>query len=749
MKRPALLFALALTLGACSGAEVTTTNEPTVPDVPPTTVGVPDAADVDDTMGEMEPPTEVTATLDPDTVTFSRYDTGRMWTFDNPPRQFLRERYNFTPDDGWYERARLGALRFATYCSASFVSPDGLILTNHHCARQSITEVTEDGEDLGETGFVAEDMDDERLVEDLFVEQLVDVMDVTAEIDEALMGEETMAERASARQEAIAAIEERVADERGGEDAGVRVQVVEFYSGARYSAYVYRRYDDVRLAFAPEDDLGFFGGDPDNFTYPRYSLDFALFRAYDDAGEPLDTSEFYFPWSTDGTDAGDLVFVIGNPGSTTRLQTVSELAYRRDVNEPGILRLLETRADVYERFVDENPDDPMTPEIEDTFFSLSNSRKAYTGRLGGLRDEYTLARRAAAERAFRDAIEADPDLRTRYGYVLGQIDENRREAAEEPGEFGAFLGMNPGSSVASNVLGRGLFAYAVGVTGNPGLRDAALSVEEERPEALEVALIEAKLEDLVFYLGEDDQVVERVLMGRTPAEAARAIYDGTALKTQEGTEELLNEDNPSTSDDPAIMFARAVYPRYAAAQQRQGLLGAQLEELSERLARARFEVYGEDTPPDATFTLRINDGVVRGYEYNGTVAPPYTTFWGLYDHYYSYLASEDARFFELPERWLPAPDALDLETPYNFVTTNDIIGGNSGSPMLDRDLHVVGVAFDGNIESLPGDFIYLGERNRTVGVDSRGMLEAMEAVYEAERLAEELREGAMQMMGAR
>jgi len=223
-------------------------------------------------------------------------------------------------------------------------------------------------------------------------------------------------------------------------------------------------------------------------------------------------------------------------------------------------------------------------------------------------------------------------------------------------------------------------------------------------------------------------------------DAARSLYDRSQLRTQEGTRELLGAGNPATSNDPAIQFARAVFPRYADLQQRTAALDNQLSELAGRLARARFAVYGDDIPPDATFTLRINDGVVRGYPYNGTIAPAYTTFWGMYDRHFGHEGTELEEHFTLPERWLPAPEALDLTTPYNFVTTNDIIGGNSGSPMLNRDLEIVGVAFDGNIESLPGDFIYLGERNRTVGVDSRAMLHALEAVYGATALADELRQ---------
>jgi hypothetical protein len=739
MKRLApLLFLLTAVLSACGPAARVTTVPVEAPAQPPVVVAqqqpdVPGVPAPDDLFAGV--------TFDPDTVTFSRFDAGRMWTFDNPPTEYLRQTYAFAPDAAWYRRAQLGTLRFAAHCSASFVSPQGLILTNHHCARENITAVTREGEDLHAAAFYAATTGEERAVEDLYVEQLIDIRDVTAEVLAAGTGRQTAAERIMARNERIEALETRMTTERGGEAAGIRVQVVEFYSGGQYSAYVYRRFDDIRLVLAPERTVGYFGGDPDNFTFPRYTLDFTLFRAYGPDGRPLDTSTHYFPWSTDGTSEGDLVFVIGNPGSTARLQTVAELLFRRDVSEPAILRLIATRADAYQAFIEANPDHPDIEELRDTYFSLSNARKAYTGHVAGLRDQYIIARRMAAERALRDAIQANPELRPTAGGAIDAIARNRVEARAAADDVGAFLGMSPTSSTASVVLGRAVFAYGFGLTGSPGLRTTALAVEEDRPEALEVELIRLKLDDLVLYFGEDDPVVLQVLQGRTPAAAARAIYDGTQLRTHAGTQQLIQAGNITRSADPAIAFARAIFPRFANYQQRIGALDAQRDELRADLDRARFALYGTDVPPDATFTLRINDGVVQGYPYNGTVAPPYTTFWGMYDRHFSHAGTALEEFFELPQRWFPAPAGLDLSTPYNFVTTNDITGGNSGSPMLNRNLEIVGVAFDGNIESLPGDFIYLPEVNRAIGVDSRAMIHTLESVYNAQRLAEELRQG--------
>ena len=729
---------LALSLGACSSTEMTTAPPPSAP---PTTTMPQEPV----TVAVGQPAAETPALIDPDTVRASRSDTGRMFTFDNPPRAYLTETYGFSPDDAWFEHARLGALRFATYCSASFVSPNGLILTNHHCARESVTHVTQAGENLGEDGFYATTMDAERPVEDLFVEQLIEIVDVTAEVDAATVAMETDAERINARQETIDGIEERLGAERGGEDAGIRVQVISLYNGGQYSAYVFRRYENLQLVFAPEDQAGFFGGDPDNFTYPRYSLDFSLFRAMGEDGKPLDTSEFYFPWSENGTDPGDLVFVIGNPGTTTRLQTVAQLEYRRDVQDPAILRLYSTRADVYEDFVAANPEAPETPELEDTYFSLSNARKSYTGRVEGLRDPYIIARRAAAERSFREAVENDAQLNAEYGMLFDQIAQNRQEAGQFGEEYGAFLAMNPGSIVASNVLTRAVYAYAYAATQNPSFRETVLGIEDDRPADVERALLEARLNDFVYYFGEDSEVVRAILQGRSVEATATNLLANSAFVTEAGTAAALDGDL-SASSDPALGLAETIWPRFAQYQQQAGVLGAQVNELAAQLARARFDVYGTEIPPDATFSLRINDGVVQGYPYNGTTAPPYTTFYGMYDRYYGFrTVDEYAEFYELPAKWMPIPDDLDLATPFDFVTTNDIIGGNSGSPMLNRDLEVVGVAFDGNIQSLPGDYIYLPYQNRTVGVDSRGMMEALEAVYGADRIADELRTGDLVM----
>ena len=678
-----------------------------------------------------------------DTVRAGRFDGGRMFTVDEPPLDYLRETYNFAPDQAWFDRARLGSLRFATYCSASFVSEDGLILTNHHCARESVTQASvADGVDYNEIGFYAEDMEDERLIDELFVEQLIGIADVTAEISAAGDAVADNAARQQAIQAAIQATEQRLTAEAG---EGNRVQVVTLYAGGQYKAYTYRRYDHIKLVFAPETQAGYFGGDPDNFTYPRYSLDFSLFRAVDASGRPLSVDEF-FPFEAEGTDAGELVFVIGNPGSTTRMQTVSQLEYRRDFTEPAFAELLAEGERVYGDYVHANPDAPGTPELMDLWFSLGNSRKVYVGRVAGLRDPYVIARRRAAERDFTDALAARSELTGPYGDVVQGITANRSAAASLGPAYGAFVGLVPGSPLTATAMGRGILAAQyldADAEARAGLREQLVGMSDQ-PAAIQQGLIAARIARMQRYLGASDPTVRALLDGRS-ASAATAAIAGSGLATAAGTQALLDGSEAALAADPAVVAARAFLPAMMEFQQANAASNAEIAALSTRLARARFELYGTSIPPDATFTLRISDGVVRGYPYNGTEAPPYTTFYGMYDRHYAHPASVD---WALPDRFLPIPDDLDLGTPLNFVSTADTYGGNSGSPAITKDLELVGLNFDRNVEGLSRDFIYLPERGRNVMVDSRAILEALDDIYDADRIVAELLTGRLDVPAA-
>ncbi len=688
-----------------------------------------------------------TATAQPtaanlDTVRAGRFDGGRMFTVDEPPLDYLREQYGFTPDQAWFDRARLGSLRFATYCSASFVSEDGLILTNHHCARESVTQASvADGVDYNELGFYAEDMEDERLIDELFVEQLIGIADVTAEISAAGDAAADNAARQQAIQAAIQATEQRLSAEAG---EGNRVQVVTLYAGGQYKAYTYRRYDHIKLVFAPETQAGYFGGDPDNFTYPRYSLDFSLFRAVDENGQPLSVDEF-FPFEAEGTEAGELIFVIGNPGSTTRMQTVSQLEYRRDFTEPAFAELLAEGERVYGDYIAANPDAPETPELTDLWFSLGNSRKVYVGRVSGLRDPYVIARRRAAERDFIAGIGERSELTGTYGEVIDDIAANRAAAASLGPAYGAFVGLVPGSPLTATAMGRGILAAQyldADAEARTALREQLVGMSDQ-PAAIQQGLIAGRIARMQRYLGASDPTVRELLDGRSASVVAAAIA-GSGLATSAGTQALLDGNEAALAADPAVVAARAFMPALMEFQQGNAASNAEIAALSTQLARARFELYGTSIPPDATFTLRISDGVVRGYPYNGTEAPPYTTFYGMFDRYQSHCVHTgnvgDDCAWNLPQRWIDAEDDMNLSTPYNFVSTNDITGGNSGSPMLNRDLEVVGIAFDGNIESLPGHYLFDDRLNRTVSLDVRAMLEVLENVYDMDRLAQELRD---------
>lgn len=683
---------------------------------------------------EVAPP----AGLDPDTVEAGRFDNGRMFTLDQPPLEYFREEYGFAPEHSWFDRARLGALRFASYCSASFVSPNGLILTNHHCARQSVTQASlEDGVDYNAEGYYAGAVEEEKPIEGLFVEQLIDITDVTSEVEASLAG----LSDAAARQEARATITdslETTLTEQAGE--GFRTQIVSFYAGAQVKAYTYKRYDNVRLVFAPETKMGYFGGDPDNFTYPRYSLDFALFRAVDEDGSPIEP-EVYFPFEAEGTEPGDLVFVVGNPGSTSRLQTVAELLFRRDVTEPAALSYLASREAVFGEFVKANPEDPRTPELKDTYFSLGNSRKAYTGRVEGLRDPYVIARRRDAEEDFQDALAEMPDAQAEYGDVIEALAANRERLREAAPLIRATVGFGPGAPLNGALVNR---AFTIALSEGEVSEEDVLAIEDE-PISIQEGLLAARLRDFHNYLGDDDEVVQQILQGRTPEHAAAEIIDGSQLVTTEQVQQALNSE-ASLMEDPAVQMVQTLLPLLQKVGPVQQQAATEASELRTRLARARFEVYGTKVPPDATFTLRISDGEVKNYPYNGTETSPYTTFFGMYDRFFGHCVygraeagqGEDECSWTLPERWLEARDRLDLATPYNFVSTNDIIGGNSGSPVLNRDLEVVGIAFDGNIQSLPGDYIFDDTLNRTVSVDVRAMIESLGTVYNLDWLVDEV-----------
>ena len=649
------------------------------------------------------------AGFDPDTVRAAPLDGGKMWLFEDPPTDYLRDTYGFEPSADWFEHARLATLRMPG-CTASFVSADGLVATNHHCVQGSVVSVDRGGEGLLDGGFIARARADERRIDDMYVDQLVAFDDVTDEVLAAIDAAGADA-RGDAEDAAEAAIQGRLLTALGqdpeAEDGDYVVQVIALYNGGRYSAYTFKRYRDVRLVMAPEAGLGYFGGDFDNFTYPRYALDAAFMRVYED-GQPLQT-EHYFSFSDGGVAEDDLVFVIGNPGRTQRGLTVAQLEYLRDHDLPTTLAFIDSRAAALQAYlasgVDPNPD-----QVRSGLFGLLNAQKAFGGRLRGLRDPYIIARRAAAE---RDFLAASADAAP----IVAEIAEVQAAQSAQAGARAAFGFL--GNRRYGSALMRRALALAAGQPADE---------IENQADAVERAFLMAEVEALQAYYAPQGDAMPKPLQTGTE-EAADFLLENSALAG----------GATAPADDPALVLAARIQPDIDAWRTQARALGAREAALNQDLGRARFAAFGSSVPPDATFSLRFTDGVVTGYDYNGTEAPPMTTLFGLYDRYQSFCVAEglDPCDWDLPQRWRDAQPRLDLSTPVNFTSTSDTIGGNSGSPAVDRDLRLVGLNFDRTIEGLVRDYLYAPERGRNVMVDARLVIEALREVYGLDALADE------------
>lgn len=683
---------------------------------------------------------------DLDTIRAGRFDTGKMWTFEYAPTAYFSDTYGFRADQAWFDRIRLSVLRIPG-CSASFVSPNGLVATNHHCVRGRVPSVAKPGEHLLDDGFWAHRLEDERRIPGYYADQLIAVRDVTDRVFAATDTATSDSTRQAARTAVTAALQSELAAEFGGD--AVHVEIIPLYNGGRYSAYVFHRYDDVRLVGAVELQLGFFGGDPDNFTYPRNALDFAFLRVYQD-GKPLHPQQ-HLEWGQDGVEEGDVVFVVGNPGPTSRLNTIAQLQYTRDVLAPAIVRGFDERLTAMREYYAAHRAVGDSIDLRNTMFGLSNSLKAYQGRLEALRDEAIMARKADFERSFVDSIRASSDLRDAYGSVIDSIAALQQQRRALADRFGAFL-LYGNPTYGSITLARARVARqwldakadGVGADSLAKIRNRLLSMGS-KPAELERALLTERFRDLLDYLGRGDAVTRTALGSRSPENAADALLAESALADSARAAAALDAGT-LRADDPAIRVVDAIQPAYTEYSDANSRLGSRERDLAELLGRARFAVYGTDIPPDATFSPRITDGVVKSYPHNGTIAPAYTTFFDLYDHYYSYGPDSD---WNLPARWLPRPPAgLDLDTPLDFVSTADTYGGNSGSPAITPAFELVGLNFDRNIEGLSRDFIYLPERGRNVMVDSRAILEALDDVYGMDRIVAELLTGRLDVPAA-
>ena len=659
-----------------------------------------------------------------------------MWTFDNPPLKQLAAKYNFHPMQAWLDHLRLASVRLNDGGSGSFVSPNGLLLTNHHVARGQLQKNSTAERDYLRDGFYAATPDAEMKSADLEVNVLVGMEDVTARVQSAAKGIGDQDKALKARDAAIAAIEKESKDK-----TGLRSDVVSFYQGGEYWLYTYKAYTDVRLVFAPEQQAAFFGGDPDNFTYPRYDLDMALFRVYEN-GKPLRTANF-LKWSAKGAAPGELIFVSGHPGSTERDDTVAQLLMERDVRGPAVTEYFQRRIATAQAFAAQGPEQARL--VGSTIFGLQNSLKVYLGRGEALADPAILAKKQADEADFRAKVNANKEWKKEYSKAWDEI--ARAEEKVKP-ELKGQVFRRADSRLFT--LSLQIVQYVAEIKKPDGERlpqyhDAGL--DTLRFQLLSPAPIYPSTEKLFMAaalklcqekLGNNDAFAQAILQGGEVNATVNALVDGTKLADPAARKALLDggEAAVAASTDPMIVAARRADPILREAQRRMhDTVTSVLTPAGEKLGKARFLIYGKDAYPDATFTLRLSYGTVEGYPYNGTIAPPFTTFYGLYDRAASFSNKPP---FDLTAKEAAGRHKLDLSTPLDFVSTGDIIGGNSGSPVVNRDGELVGLIFDGNIESLAGDFVYDGAKNRAVAVHSSGMIEGLRKLYGASALADEL-----------
>lgn len=659
-----------------------------------------------------------------------------MWTFDNPPTQLIQEKYHFTLTKEWLDHVRLSSVRLNDGGSGSFVSAHGLLLTNHHVARGQLQKNSTPQHDYVRDGFYARTPEQEMKSPDIEADVLMSTEDVTSRVEKAISQAKTPEEQFAARRKVIAEIERESLQK-----TGLRSDVVTLYQGGAYWLYRYKKYTDLRLVFAPEQQAAYFGGDFDNFTYPRYDLDMAFFRVYEN-GRPIDTPN-YLKWNVKGAADEELVFTSGNPGSTSRQDTFAQLEMQRDTFLPTILNVLQDRNRVLEAFSKASP--THAEQADSDIFRNANSIKAIGGELTGLKNPAVMEIKRLQEENFRQAVKSKPALEAQYGQAWDEIAAVERKAA---GRMKENFYHNMDSQLAG--IAKTIVEYVAEIRKPdgarlPGYHDAQLDslrfdLFSPAPiyRDMEIARISGALELDLKAMGPNDPFLKIVLHGQSPQQAAAALVNGTKLEDPAVRKKLVNggEAAVAQSADSMIVLARALDPmRRELVKWTEDNVTSVEERAGEELGRARFAVYGKTIYPDATFTLRLSYGQVKGYPYNGTKAPPKTTFFGLYDRAASFDNREP---FNLTARYQQARTKLDLATPVDFVTTNDIVGGNSGSPVINAKGELVGLIFDGNIESLVGDYVYDIETNRSVAVHTGGMMEALRKVYGADRLVAEL-----------
>jgi hypothetical protein len=660
-----------------------------------------------------------------------------MWTFDNPPVKQLKDKYNFTPTQQWLDHIRLSSVRFNDGGSGSFVSPNGLVITNHHVALGQLQKASTAQKNYVRDGFYAKTQAEELKAADLELNVLVSLENVTTRVQGAVKPGMTDKQALDARRAEEAQIEKESLDK-----TGLRSDVVSLYAGGEYWLYRYKKYTDVRIVFAPEQQAAFFGGDPDNFTFPRYDLDFAFFRVYEN-GRPVQSKE-YLKWNSKGAPDGDLVFVSGHPGSTERGLTLAQLETDRDVSYPLRIDRYKRELQMLRAYAARGLE--QARQATDLIFGFENSRKAVEGEYQGM-DKALFDKKAKEEAELRAKVNANPEWRRDYGNAWDEISEvtKRQRSLVKVRQYRT---ISSASQLAG--LARQIVVYVQEIKKPDaerldGYHDSQLeelkfylfSPAPIYPE-FEEALLTFSLQTSRDELGSDDPWVKAIIDDKAPAQVASEAIRGTKLADPAVRKMLVEggEAAVNASKDPLIVLARKADPFFREMHKEyEENVEAVLTAAEEKIAKARFAIYGKSVYPDATFTLRLAYGTVKGYPMNGTQAPPKTTFYGLYDRSASF---DNKPPFNLMPRFVDRREKLNLSTPFNFVSTADIIGGNSGSPVINRNGEFVGLIFDGNIESLTGNFVYLEEANRAVAVHSAAIIEALRKLYDAPSLAAEL-----------
>jgi hypothetical protein len=670
----------------------------------------------------------------------SRADEG-MWLFNQPPREILKQRYQFDPTDAWLEHLQKSSVRFNSGGSGSFVSEDGLLISNHHVGADAIQKLSTQEKDLLRDGFHARTLEQELKCLDLELNVLQSIEDVTARINAAIPKDADAAAAFAARRKIIAEVEKESLDR-----TGMRSDVVTLWQGGAYHLYRFKRYTDVRLVFAPEQQIAFFGGDVDNFEFPRFDLDICFFRAYEN-GQPAKVKDF-LRFSPKGAQDGELVLIPGHPGRTSRLLTMAELGDVRDRALPyrlSVLKRLEVLLANWAARTEEN-----SRRAHDDFLSVQNSRKALDGAIAGLLDPDLFSAKAKAESDFKAKLAGRPESAEALA-AYDKISEATRVLAAQAVRQNLLESGHAFRSESFNLArtllragdelpkpnGERLREFA-----DSGKESLELDLFSEKPiySDLEILLLTDALTFMANQLGGSDALVLKVLAGKSPRARAAELINGTMVRDVAFRKKLYQggASAVAAANDPMIELARLVDEEARALRKVAEAQGEAKQQAHAVISRARNALLGTAGYPDATFTLRLAFGAVRGYDDGGQRVPAFTTLAGLYERA---QAMNYKPPFDLPQSWVKRKSRLDLKTPYNFVCTADIIGGNSGSPVVNRAGEFVGIIFDGTLPSLSWDYAFSDKQGRATSVHSAAMLEALNKVYGAKEVARELVNG--------